>query len=145
MKRRYCKCVMWRTCMQHQQCMPCQHLERLCATECLIQSSITSGFSNTITRQRRLTTTAVWRRSCHTHENCMHAEQIIIIFNLFFFIFCSLYLLLFLIVLYRARVTVYTDYIFLYNYLWQMHRIMHLSPVGCLTPARGKTVQKIAR
>ena len=23
-----------------------------------------------------------------------------------------------------------------------MHRIVHLSPVGCFTPARGKTVQK---
>ena len=38
-------------------------------------------------RQRCLTTTAVWRRSCRTHENCMHAEQIIIIFYLFFFYF----------------------------------------------------------
>ena len=104
--------------------------------------AITSGFSNTITRQRRLTTTAVWRRSCGTHENCMHAEQIIIIFYLIFFIFCSLYLLLFLIVLYRTRVTFYTNCIYPYNYLWQMHRIIHLSPVGCFTPARGKTVPK---
>ena len=38
-----------------------------------------------------------------------------------FFIICSLYLLLFLIILYRTIVTVYTDNIFLYNYLWQMH------------------------
>ena len=58
------------------------------------------------------------------------------------FFICSLYLLLFLIVLYRTIVTVYTDDIFLYNYLWQMHQIIHLSPVGCFTPARGKTVQK---
>ena len=101
--------------------------------------SITSGFSNTITRQRRLTTTTVWRHSCHTHENSIHAEQIIIIFYIFFYIFCSLY---FLIVLYRTIVTVYTENIFLYNYLWQMHQIIHLSHVGCFTPARGKTVQK---
>ena len=79
---------------------------------------------------------------CHTHEDCMHAEQIIIIFYIYIFIFCSLYLLLFLIVLYRTIVAVYTDNIFLYNYLWQMHQIIHLSLVGCFTPARGKTVQK---
>ena len=28
------------------------------------------------------------------------------------------------------------------NYLRQMHQIIHLSPVGCFTPARGKTMQK---
>ena len=49
---------------------------------------------------------------------------------------------LFLIVLYRAIVTVYMDNIFPYNYQWQMLQIIHLSPVGCFTPARGKTVQK---
>ena len=31
---------------------------------------------------------------------------------------------------------------FLYNYLRQMHQIIHLSLVGCFTTARGKTVQK---
>ena len=102
--------------------------------------SVTSGFSNTTTLQRRLTTITVGRRSCHIHENCMHAKQIIIIFYIFFFIFCSLYLLLFLIVLYRTIVTVYTDNIFLYNYLWQMHQIIHLSPVGVFSPC-----EKIAR
>ena len=104
--------------------------------------SITSGFSNTTTLQRRLTTTTVGRRSCHTHENCMHAEQIIIISYIFFLIFCSLYLLLFLIVLYRTIVTVYNDNSFLYDYLWQMHQIIHLSLLGCFTPARSKTLQK---
>ena len=53
-----------------------------------------------------------------------------------------MYLVLFSIVLHRTIVTVYTENIFLYNYLWQMHQIIHLSPVGCFTPARGKTVQK---
>ena len=53
-----------------------------------------------------------------------------------------MYLVLFSIVLYRTIVTVYTDNIFLYNYLRQMYKIIHLSPVGCFTPARGKTVQK---
>ena len=91
--------------------------------------AIISGFSNTTTLQRRITTTAVGRRSCRTHENCMHAEQIIIILYIFIFIFCSMYLVLFSIVLYRTIVTVYTDNIFLYYYLWQMHQIIHLSPV----------------
>ena len=53
-----------------------------------------------------------------------------------------MYLVLFSIVLYITIVTVYTDNIFLYNYLWQIHQIIYLSPVGCFTPARGKTVQK---
>ena len=53
-----------------------------------------------------------------------------------------MYLVLFSTVLHRTIVTVYTDNIFLYNYLRQMHQIIHLSPVGCFTPARGKSVQK---
>ena len=71
----------------------------------------------------------------------MGAEKIMIIFYIFIFIFCSLYLVLFSIVLYRTIVTVYADNIFLYNYLRQMHQILHLSPVGCFTPARSKIVQ----
>ena len=81
-------------------------------------------------------------RSCRTHENCMHAEQIIIIVYIFYYLFCSMCLVLFSIVLYRTIVTVYTDNIFLYNYLRQMHQIIHLAPLGCFTPAPGKTVQK---
>ena len=57
--------------------------------------SITSCLSNTITLQRRITTTTVVRCGCRTNENCMHAEQIIIIFYIYFFIFCSMYLVLF--------------------------------------------------
>ena len=49
--------------------------------------SITSGFSNTITLQGRITTTAVARCCCRTHENCMHAEQIIYIYIYIFFFF----------------------------------------------------------
>ena len=54
-----------------------------------------SGFSNTTTLQRRLTTTTVGRRSCHTHENCMHAEQIIIIFSIFFHFLLSVFVIVF--------------------------------------------------
>ena len=94
------------------------------------RGKITSGFSNTITRQRRITTTAVARRSCRTHENCMHAKQIIIVFYIFFYIFCCMYLVLFLILLYRTIVTVYNDNMFLYYYLQQMHQNIHLSLDG---------------
>ena len=102
-----------------------------------------SCVSNTITRQRCITTTAVARRSCRTHKNCMHAEQLIIIFYIFYFKFCSMYLVLFSIVLYRTIVTVYTNNIFLYNYPQQMHQIINLSPVACFPASRGKSVQKI--
>ena len=106
--------------------------------------STTSGFSNTITQQLRLTTTGIVN-AVRTHENCMHAEQIIIIFYIFYFIFCSMCLVLFSIVLYRTIVTVYTNNIFLYNYLQQMNQIIHLSPLACFTPARCKTVQQKSR
>ena len=46
-----------------------------------------SGFSNTITWQRRVTTTAIARRSCRTRENCMHAEQIIIFYIFYFLLY----------------------------------------------------------
>ena len=140
---RLCMHVMCLTCMQHRQCMPCQRRERLCAAGRLFQSYLSLLVSQTPSLGSDLTTTTVGRCSCHAHENCMPAEQIIIIFYIYIFIFFSLYLLLFLIVLYRTIVTVYTDNIFLYNYLWQMHQI--LSPEGCFTPARGKTVQKYSR
>ena len=55
-----------------------------------------------------------------------------------------MYLVLFsIIVLYKTIVTVCTDDIFLHNYLQQMHQIIHLSPVGCFTPARGKTKEDL--
>ena len=62
-----------------------------------------------------------------------------------FLFFCSMYLVLFSIVLYRTIVTVYSDNIFIYNYIPQMHQIIHLSLVGCFTLASGKSVQKIVR
>ena len=75
-----------------------------------------------------------WKlRACRANNNC---------FLYFLFDFYSLYLVLFSIVLYRTIVNVYTDNIFLYNYLRQMHQIIQLSPVGLFTTARGKTVQK---
>ena len=51
---------------------------------------------------------STFARGCwHTHENCMHAKQIIIIFYICFFIFiiCYMYLVLFSIVLCRTIVT----------------------------------------
>ena len=55
-----------------------------------------------------------------------------------------MYLLLFPIVLYRTIVTVYTYNIFVYNYLRQMHEIIHLSPVGVLPQPEVKACKKIA-
>ena len=104
--------------------------------------SVTSCSSNTITLQWRITTTAVARRSCRTYKNFMHEEQIIIMFYIYIFYFFSMYLLLFSIVLYRTIVTDYTDNIFLYNYVWQMQQIIHLSLVWCFTPALGKPMEK---
>ena len=146
MKRRYYKYVMCRMCMQQAAtsavCVVPVPWAVVCHWAPHPVLSITSGFSTTTTLQRGITTTAVGRCSCRTHENCMHAEQIIIIFYIFYFILYTMYLVLFSTVLHRTIVTVYTDNIFLYNYLWQMHQIIHLSPVGCFTPARGKSVQK---
>ena len=93
---------------------------------------ITAGLSNTTTLQRHHHCPGKLH-ACRANNN---------IFYIFYFIFCSMYLVLFSIVLYRTIVTVYTDNIFLYNYLLQMHQIIHLSQVGCFTTARGKTVQK---
>ena len=93
---RHCKNVICQTCskLQHWQCLSCQRRERLSAGQHLIQSyPCTSGFSNTITLQRRITTTAVARRSCRTHENCMHAEQIIIFFYIYIYIYIYIYFL----------------------------------------------------
>ena len=128
MQLRYCKHVICQTCMQHWQCLTCQHRERLCDGEHLIQSIYHFWFlkqhhsAATHHHHRR------WETCCRTQEYCMHAEYL-------FFIFCSMYLVLFSIVLYRTIVTVYTDNIFLYNYLCQMNQIIHLSLVGCFTPA----------
>ena len=146
MKRQYCKHVMCRTCMQQ-----CSHIGSACHASVvrgcvLLRASSSLIYHFWFLKHHHSATTPHhhrrWWRSCRTHENCMHAEQIIIIFYIFFFIFCSMYLVFFSIVLYRTIVTVYTDNIFLYNYLRQMHQIICLSPVGCFTPARGKTVQK---
>ena len=147
MKRRYCKHVMCRTCMQQ-----CSHIVSVCHARlasvvrgCVPLSASSSliyhfwflkhHHSAVTPRHHR----RCWR-SCRTHENCTHAEQIIIIFYIFIFTFCSMYLVLFSIVLYRIIVSVYAHNIFLYNYLRQTHQIIHLSPVECFTPARGKTV-----
>ena len=93
----------------------------------------------------QLSLTTFVRDSCDAHENCMHAEQIIIIFYIFFFIFCYKYLVLFSIVLCRTIATVYTDNIFLYNYLRQIHQIIHLSPAGFLPQPEVKPCKKIVR
>ena len=71
--------------------------------------SITSGLSNTITLQRRITTTAVARGSCCTQKNCMHAEQIIIMYHIYIYIFALCIWYCFQLCYTRTIVTVYTD------------------------------------
>ena len=125
--------------------MSCQRHERLCAAEHLIQSYPSLLVSQTPPLCSAASPPPpLGDSSCRTHENCMHAEHIIVIFYIFFS-FYSMYLVLFSIVLHRTIVTVYTNSMFLHNYLWQMNQIIHLSPVGCFTPVRGKTVQKKKR
>ena len=132
---------MCRTCMKNRQCLPCQRRERLCAAERLIQSYLsllvfqTPPLCSAASPPPPLGDAVV----VPMKPACMQSK---IIFYIYFFIFYCMYLVLFSIVLYRTIVTVYTDNIFLYNYLWQMNQIIHLSPVGCFAPARGKTVQK---
>ena len=76
MKRRYCKHVMCRTCMQQcSQCLSCHRRERLCATKLKYHHSAATPHHH-----RRC-----WC-SCRTHENCMQAKQIIIIFYIFYFL-----------------------------------------------------------
>ena len=130
--------------MQHWQCLSCQRCERfvpVTASSSLIYHSWFLKHHHSVAthhHHRR----CVARRSCHTHENCMHAKQIII-FYIYFFIFCIMCLIIFSVVLYRSMVTVSTVNIFPYKYLRQMHQIIiHLSLVGCFTPARGKRMQK---
>ena len=148
MKLRYCKHVMCWTCMQHakmqphRQCLSCQRRERLCVAERLIQSDPPLLVSQTPSLWRDASPPPAlltqlsypWKlHACRANNN----------YFLYIYLYFLLYvLLLFSIVLYRTIVTVYTDNIFLYNYLRQMHQIIHLAPVGCFTPARGKTVQK---
>ena len=69
----------------------------------------------------------------HDHHRCkiqlsypwkLHAGRANNYYFLYIFLFCSMYLVLFSIVLYRRIVTVYTDDIFLYNYRRQMHQII---------------------
>ena len=130
------------TMQPHRQCLSCQRRERLV----LLSSSASFIYHFWFLKHHHSAATPqhhrrCWR-SCHTHENCMRAQHIKIIFYIFIFIFCSMYLVLFSIVLYRTIVTVYTGNIFLYNYLQQMDQKIHVSPVGRFTPARGKTMQK---
>ena len=105
MQWQYCKHVICQMCKQHWAgiwALACRVSHASVVRGCVLVSAsfslITSGFSNTITLQQRVTTSAVGRRSCHTHENCMHAEQIIILFYIFIFIFCPMYLVLFSVV-----------------------------------------------
>ena len=72
----------------------------------------------------------------------MHAKQRIIIFHIFFFYYLLYVFGIVLNCFMQNNITVYPDNMFLYNYLWQMYQIIHLSLEDCLSSARGKRVQK---
>ena len=75
---------------------------------------ITSGFSiNTTTRHRRITTIAVAWGSCRTHENSMHAEQIIIMFYIFI-LFFALWIWYYFQLYYTEQQLLFTLTIFFY-------------------------------
>ena len=89
MKRRCCKHVICQTCM-----LQCSHIGSVCHASdvrgCVLLSASSSliyhfwflkHHHSAATHHHHL---CCWR-SCNTHENCMHAEQIIIIFHIYIF------------------------------------------------------------
>ena len=135
MKRRDCKHVICQTCMQlaatSAVCVMPVSWDVVCRWAPHPVLSITSHHYN---RRWETQFSYPWKlHECRANNNY---------FRYIFFTFYSMYLVLFSIVLHTTIVTVYTNNIFLYNFLWQMHQIIHLSPVGCFPPARGKTMQK---
>ena len=146
MERRYCKHVICQTCMQHWQCLSCQHCERFCAGECLIQPYL-SLLDFWFLKHHHSAATHHYHRRCEMQlayqwkfHACRANNYYFLYIYFLFFALCILYC--FQLYLDRTIATVYTDNIFLYNYLRQIHQIIHLSPVGCFTPARGKGMQK---
>ena len=159
MKRRYCKHVICQTCMQQcshnchmihmttsavPQCLSCQRRERLCAAERIIQSYLpllvpqTPSLCSNASPPPALLTQLSYPRKLHA---CRANNYFLYIFLLFFALciqYCSqLY--------YTEQQLLFTPTIFFNifsKYLRQIHQIIHLSPEGCFTPARGKTVQK---
>ena len=128
--------------MPQRQCLSCQRCESLCAAGRIIQSylpllvSQTPSLCSDASPPPALLTqlSYLWKlHACRANNN--------------YFLYIFIYFLLYVFgsvlnLLYRTIVTVYTDNIFLYNYQRQMRQIINLSPAGCFTPARGKTVQK---
>ena len=122
--------------------MPYQHCERLCAAERLKPE----GSSSLIYH--------FWFLKHHhsaatPHHHCRLETQLSYPWKLHackannnYFLSICFYFLLSVFIVFNSIIqnksycsTVYTDYIYLYNYLWQMHQIIiHLSPVGCFLP-----------
>ena len=137
---RYCKHVMCRTCMTDRQCLPCQRCERLCAADRLIQSYLALLVSQTpplcsfaspppplgdaVVAPMK---TACMQTHCRANNN--------------YFLYIFFYFLLYVFGIGFNCIIQNNGYCLHWQY-WQMHQIIHLSPVGCFTLDRGKTVQK---
>ena len=116
------------------QCLSCQRRERLCAAERIIQyylpllvsqtPSLGSDASPPLALLKQLS--YPWKlhacRANHIYFLCIF----ILFFALYIWYWSQLY---------------YTEQ-YLLLLLRQMHQIIHLSPVGCFSPAQGKTIQK---
>ena len=130
------------TMQPHRQCLSRQHRERLCAAELIIQSYLPLLFSQIPSLGSDASPPPAllmqlsypWKlHACQANNN--YFQYIYIYFLLYVFgivLNC---------IIQNNSYCLHWQY-FLYNYLWQMHQIIHLSPAGCFTPARGETVQK---
>ena len=144
-KLRYCKHVICQTCMSDIRRQTSYDRRQTSVVRGCVPVSASSSliYHFWFLKHHHSASTHHHRRRCEMQLSYpwkLHACRAINIYFLCIFIFCSMYLVLFSIVLYRTIVTVYTDNICQYNYIWQSHKIIYLSPVGCFTPARDKTI-----
>ena len=142
MKRRYCKHVMCWTCMQHRlmigsvcHASPVRGCVPLSTSSILIyhfwflkhhHSAATPHHH----RRLEMQVSYPWKlNACRANNNYF--------LSIYFYFLLSVFVIVFNCIIQNRS---YCLYIITYDNA--MHRIMHLSPVGCFTPARGKTVQK---
>ena len=121
-------------------CLSCQRRERLCAAELIIQSYLPLLVSQTPSLGSDASPPPALLTQLSMKTACMRANNNYFLFILFYFLLYVFGIVLNCIIQNNSYCLHHN--IFLYNYLRQMHQIIHLSPLGCFTPARGKTVQK---
>ena len=145
MKRRYCKHVMCRTCMQqcrcrlvqpHRQRVSCCSVVRGCvplsASSSLIYHFWFLKHHHSAARHhhhRRWETQLLY--PCKLHA--CRANNNYFLYILFYFILYA-FLIVFNCITQNNSYCLHQQY-FLYNYLWQMHQIIHLSCSGVFYPS----------